>query len=107
MDLPVTFVEGAVVALGASFVASIFAAIRLLNSIHSDVKGMKNELAKNTRAMDSVFTALRYMLTATRYQNVALKQAGANGCTEQSDEFIDKAEAALNRRAEGRSESKE
>ena len=106
MNLPVTFVEGAVVALGASFVAGVLTTIRLLHTIRNDVRVMKAEVEKSAYSIDSVFAALRYMLTATRYQNIALKQAGANGCTEQSDAFIDKAEAALDRRAAAR-ETKE
>ena len=94
--------DAVIVAFGASLVAGIFAMIRLLYTIKTDIGNMKAEMVKSSYALDSVFTAFRYVLTATRYQNVALKQAGANGCTEQSDGFIDKAEKELDRRKASR-----
>ena len=102
MELSATFVQAFIAAVGSATAVGLIATIRMLNTIHSDVKTLKEETAGIKNSLDSVFVAFRYVLTATRYQNVALKQAGANGCTEQSDSFIDKAEASLDRRSEKR-----
>lgn len=70
--------------------AGIVALVRMLSRISRDVSALGP-------SMRAIYEMQPYMLKATRYQNAALKELGANGSTEKSNECLDAAEACLDR----------
>ena len=95
MNLEITFVEAIAGGLGGLVLVGFVAIGKLLLRISHDIRHLGPSL-------EAVYSTLPWLLRATRYQNAAMKELGANGSTIRSDECLDKAEAALDRRLAAR-----
>lgn len=75
-------------------IPALFVAIRRLNktlrSIHRDVVGF-------SPSIQAIATIQPLLIRATRYQNAALRELGANGSTEKSNACLDEADSELDR----------
>jgi len=85
------FVEGIIVAASAIIVAGVVLAVRTLFAMRRDIVGF-------TPSLQAMVEIQPLMVRATRHQNAALREIGANGSTLKADACLDDAEAVLNRR---------
>jgi hypothetical protein len=82
---------GAILAAsGSLIVASLVIIIKTLFAMRHDVMSFSS-------TVQALAESLLYLLKATRNQNAALREIGANGATEKADACIDEAETVLNR----------
>jgi len=84
------FVEGIIVAASAIIVAGVVLAVRTLFAMRRDIVGF-------TPSLQAMVEIQPLMVRATRHQNAALREIGANGSTLKADACLDDAEAVLNR----------
>lgn len=91
MNLGITLLEAIATAAGAAILAGLVAIVRMLFDI-------KRNIGHLVPSMQAIYTMQPYLIKATRYQNQALKELGANGSTERSDACLDEAERQLDRR---------
>ena len=91
MNLEITFVEAIAGGLGGLVLVGFVAIGKLLLRISHDIRHLGPSL-------EAVYSTLPWLLRATRYQNAALKELGANGSTARSDACLDEAEKNLDRR---------
>ena len=85
------FLEALLAAVAASLVAGVIAVVRLLVGMARDVKSLGP-------SMQALYAIQPHLIRATRYQNAALKEIGANGSTEEANKCLDAAEECLDRR---------
>ena len=85
------FIEAVIIATAGLLVTGIASIVGMLNQMSRDVRSLGP-------SMQALYAIQPYIIRATRYQNAALKELGANGSTEKSDACLDEAEAALDRR---------
>lgn len=84
MNLGITLLEAIATAAGAAILAGLVAIVRMLFDI-------KRGVAKLTPSVQALYAIQPYIIDATRYQNKALQELGANGSTEKSDGCLDQA----------------
>ena len=85
------FIQGVITAAAGAFVLGIIAAIKLLSRMATDVKSL-------SPSMQALYSIQPHLIRATRYQNAALREIGANGSTEEADKCLNAAEECLDRR---------
>lgn len=85
------FLEALIGAAATALVAGIIAAVRLLAGMARDVRSLGP-------SMQAIYAIQPHLIRATRYQNAALKEIGANGSTEEANKCLDAAEECLDRR---------
>lgn len=86
-----SFLQGLAAAVAAALVAGIIAALKLLIGMARDVKSLGP-------SMQALYSIQPHLIRATRCQNAALREIGANGSTEEADKCLAEAEACLDRR---------
>ena len=86
------FADGLVAAFAGLIAAGFFTVIRMLFAMRRDVRSFSYTIQAIAEIQPSLFKA-------TRHQNAALREIGANGATERSDACIDEAEKTWNRLA--------
>jgi hypothetical protein len=85
------FISAVIVAVAGIFVTAVFQSVRILADMRREVKSLGP-------SMQALYAIQPHIIRATRFQNAALKELGANGSTIKSDECLDVAEAHLDRR---------
>ena len=85
------FIQGVITAAAGALVLGIIAAIKLLSRMAADVKSLGP-------SMQALYSIQPHLIRATRYQNAALREIGANGSTEEADKCLNAAEECLDRR---------
>ena len=85
------FVEATIVATAGLLVTGIVSIFKMVVDMSRDVKSLKP-------SMTALYDIQPHIIRATRFQNAALKELGANGSTTRSDECLDVAESKLDRR---------
>ncbi|MBU1080919.1 MAG: hypothetical protein KKB59_10575 [Spirochaetes bacterium] len=83
------FIEAMIVAAAGSLIAGVIIAIKTLLTMSRDIKGFSPSL-------QALAAIQPLMIRATRHQNGALREIGANGATHKADECLDEAESVLN-----------
>lgn len=91
MQLDVTFLEAIAAAFGGLMLTGVIAITRLLIKISREVGHLGPSL-------EALYMIQPFLIRATRYQNAALKELGANGSTTSSDSCLDEAAKHLDRR---------
>jgi len=81
-------VEGIIVAASALIVGGVVVAVRTLFAMRRDIVGF-------TPSLQALARVEPLMIRATRHQNAALREIGANGSTIKADSCLDDAEAVL------------
>ncbi|MBL8965403.1 MAG: hypothetical protein JNG85_00260 [Spirochaetaceae bacterium] len=82
------FVEAAIGTASAAVVGAAIVIVRTLFAMRRDVVGYGVTIKALT-------LGLRHVSSATRHQNFALQDLGANGSTEKSNACLDKADAVF------------
>lgn len=85
-----TLVEGIIVAAAGLIVSGVAVAVRTLFAMRRDIVGF-------TPSLQAMVEIQPLMVRATRHQNAALREIGANGSTIKADACLDDAEAVLSR----------
>jgi len=85
----VTLWEAVVVALGGMLAVGVVSIIRLLIGIAHDMRYL-------VPSVKTLYTIQPYLGKALRHQNSALRELGANGSTERSNECLDDVDRILN-----------
>ena len=85
------FLEALAAAVAAALVAGMIAAVRILVGMARDVRSLGP-------SMQALYSIQPHLIRATRYQNAALREIGANGSTEEADKCLNAAEECLDRR---------
>lgn len=86
------FADGLIAAFAGLTATGFFIMIRTLFAMRRDVRSFSHTIQAIAEIQPSLFKA-------TRHQNAALREIGANGATERSDACIDEAEKTWNRLA--------
>jgi len=85
------FIEATIVATAGLLVTGLVSIAGMLTRVSRDLRSIGP-------SMQALYAIQPYIIKATRFQNAALKELGANGSTVRSDACLDEAEAALDRR---------
>ena len=95
MEIEITFVQALVSGIAGMMLVGFVAIGKMLLRISRDVAHLGPSL-------EAVYGTLPWLVRATRHQNAALKELGANGSTVKSDNCLDEAEKTLDRRLAAR-----
>lgn len=87
-EMALTALVGVVV---TGMAGGLVALIKMLSRVARDVAALGP-------SMQALYQIQPHIIRATRHQNAALKELGANGSTVKSDECLDAAESCLDRR---------
>jgi hypothetical protein len=83
--------------IGAMLAAAGSLIIVSLTIIIKTLFAMRRDVMSFSGTVQALAESLLFLLKATRNQNAALREIGANGATEKADACIDEAESVLNR----------